>query len=173
MSNYREKLSRITTFIFDYDGVLSDGTIILMSNGEALRTANVKDGYAIQLAMKKGYRIAIISGAYSESVQKRFDTLKVSDVFLGVERKIEVFEQYLKDHSLEVDEILYMGDDIPDYEIMRKAGVPTCPADAAEEIKSLATYISHHTGGKGCVRDVIEQVMKVQGKWMNEDAYHW
>lgn len=173
MSNYKEKLLKVNTFIFDYDGVLTDGTVILMSNGEALRTANVKDGYALQLAMKKGYRIAIISGAYSESVKKRFEALRVSDVFLGVERKIEVFDEYLTEHGITTDEVLFMGDDIPDYEIMRKAGVPTCPSDAAEEIKSLATYISHRNGGHGCVRDVIEQVLKVQGKWMNEDAYHW
>jgi 3-deoxy-D-manno-octulosonate 8-phosphate phosphatase (KDO 8-P phosphatase) len=173
MSNYKERLLKVNTFIFDYDGVLTDGTVILMSNGEALRTANVKDGYALQLAMKKGYRIAIISGAYSESVKKRFETLKVSDVFLGVDKKIHVFEEYLSKHSIGPDEVLFMGDDIPDYEIMRKVGVPTCPSDAAEEIKALAVYISHHSGGQGCVRDVIEQVMKVQGKWMNEDAYHW
>jgi len=123
--------------------------------------------------MKKGYRVAIISGAYSESVKMRFEALKVSDVFLGVKRKIEVYDEYLKEHSLQSENILFMGDDIPDYEIMRNVGVPTCPADAAEEIKALATYISHHNGGHGCARDVIEQVMKVQGKWMNEDAYHW
>jgi len=173
MTNYKEKLLQVNTFIFDYDGVLTDGTVILMSNGEALRTANVKDGYALQLAMKKGYRIAIISGAYSESVKRRFESLRVSDVFLGVEKKIEVFDEYLSEHSIDPQQVLFMGDDIPDYEIMRKAGVATCPADAAEEIKSLAAYISHHNGGHGCVRDVIEQVLKVQGNWMNEDAYHW
>lgn len=173
MSNYKEKLLKVNTFIFDYDGVLTDGTVILMSNGEALRTANVKDGYALQLAMKKGYRIAIISGAYSESVKRRFEALKVSDVFLGVEKKIDVFDEYLSEHSLDPECVLFMGDDIPDLEIMHNAGVPTCPADAAEEIKALAAYISHHNGGHGCVRDVIEQVLKVQGKWLNEDAYHW
>ena len=173
MSNYKERLQKINTFVFDYDGVLTDGTVILMSNGEALRTANVKDGYALQLAMKKGYRIAIISGAYSESVRKRFESLKVSDVFLGIEKKIEVFDNYLAKHEIAAEQVLFMGDDIPDYEIMKKAGVPTCPADAAEEIKSLATYISHHSGGHGCVRDVIEQVLKIQGKWMNDDACHW
>ena len=173
MSNYKERLQKINTFVFDYDGVLTDGTVILMSNGEALRTANVKDGYALQLAMKKGYRIAIISGAYSESVRKRFESLKVSDVFLGIEKKIEVFDSYLAKHEIATEQVLFMGDDIPDYEIMKKAGVPTCPADAAEEIKSLATYISHHSGGHGCVRDVIEQVLKIQGKWMNDDACHW
>lgn len=173
MLNYKELLLKVNTFIFDYDGVLTDGTVLLMSNGDALRTANVKDGYALQLAIKKNYRIAIISGAYSESVKRRFEALRVDDVFLGVDKKIEVYYEYLKQHNLDPEHVLYMGDDIPDYEIMLKAGVPTCPADAAEEIKSVAKYISHFEGGRGCVRDVIEQVLKVQGKWMNDDAYHW
>jgi 3-deoxy-D-manno-octulosonate 8-phosphate phosphatase (KDO 8-P phosphatase) len=173
MSNYKEKLRKVNTFIFDYDGVLTDGTMILTSTGDALRTANVKDGYAMQLAVKKNYRIAVISGGYSESVRRRFESLKVEDVFLGVEKKIDVYDQYLKTHSLTDEQVLFMGDDIPDFEIMQRAGVPTCPADAAEEIKRTATYISHLGGGKGCVRDVIEQVLKVQEKWMNDDAYHW
>jgi len=173
MSNYKEKLLKVNTFIFDYDGVISDGSVILTSDGDALRTANVKDGYAMQLAIKKNYRIAIISGGYSESMKRRFDSLKIEDVFLGVDKKIDVFNQYLLTHNLEPENVLFMGDDIPDYEIMLKAGVPTCPSDAVEEIKRVATYISHQSGGHGCVRDIIEQVLKVQGKWMNEDAYHW
>jgi len=173
MSNYKEKLLKVNTFIFDYDGVLTDGTVILTSNGDALRTANVKDGYAMQLAIKKNYRIAIISGGYSESIKHRFDSLNIQDVFLGVDKKIDVYKQYLETHNLTNENILFMGDDIPDYEIMHQAGVPTCPADAAEEIKKAATYISHQAGGHGCVRDIIEQVLKVQGKWMNDDAYHW
>lgn len=173
MSNYKEKLLKVNTFIFDYDGVLSDGSVILTSDGDALRTANVKDGYAMQLAVKKNYRIAIISGGYSESMKRRFESLKIEDVFLGVDKKIDTYNQYLETHKLKSENILFMGDDIPDYEIMLIAGVPTCPADAVEEIKRVATYISHQTGGHGCVRDIIEQVLKVQGKWMNDDAYHW
>ena len=173
MSNYKEKLLKVNTFIFDYDGVLSDGQVILTSDGDALRTANVKDGYAMQLAIKKNYRIAIISGGYSESMKRRFEILKIEDVFLGVDKKIDVYNQYLKDHNLEKENVLFMGDDIPDYEIMLKVGVPTCPSDAVEEIKRVATYISHQIGGHGCVRDIIEQVLKVQGMWMNDDAYHW
>ena len=173
MSNYKERLLKVNTFIFDYDGVLSDGQVLLTSDGDALRTANVKDGYAMQLAIKKNYRIAIISGGYSESMKRRFETLKIEDVFLGVDKKIDVYNQYMKDHNLEKENVLYMGDDIPDYEIMLAAGVPTCPSDAVEEIKRIATYISHQPGGHGCVRDIIEQVLKVQGKWMNDDAYHW
>jgi len=173
MSNYKEKLLKVNTFIFDYDGVMTDGTVFLTNDGDALRTANVKDGYALQLAIKKNYRIAIISGAYSESVKRRFESLNIKDVFLGVEKKIDVYLQYLETNKLENENILFMGDDIPDYEIMLKAGVPTCPSDASEEIKRTATYISHQGGGHGCVRDIIEQVLKVQGKWMNDDAYHW
>ncbi len=173
MSNYKEKLLKVNTFIFDYDGVLSDGQVILTSDGDALRTANVKDGYAMQLAIKKNYRIAIISGGFSESMKRRFEILKIKDVFLGVDKKIDVYNQYLETHNLEKENILFMGDDIPDYEIMLAAGVPTCPSDAVEEIKRVATYISHQSGGRGCVRDIIEQVLKVQGKWMNDDAYHW
>jgi len=173
MSNYKEKLLKVNTFIFDYDGVLTDGTVVLTSSGDALRTANVKDGYAMQLAVKKNYRIAIISGGYSESMKRRFESLKIEDVFLGVDKKIDVYNQYLETHGLKPENVLFMGDDIPDYEIMLKAGVPTCPSDASEEIKKAASYISHQPGGRGCVRDIIEQVLKVQGKWMNDDAYHW
>ena len=173
MSNYKEKLLKVNTFIFDYDGVLTDGTVIINSDGDALRTANVKDGYAMQLAIKKNYRIAIISGGYSESMKHRLEALKIKDVFLGVDKKIDVYNKFLETYSLENENVLFMGDDIPDYEIMLKVGVPTCPSDAVEEIKRIATYISHQAGGRGCVRDIIEQVLKVQGKWMNDDAYHW
>jgi 3-deoxy-D-manno-octulosonate 8-phosphate phosphatase (KDO 8-P phosphatase) len=173
MSNYKEKLLKVNTFIFDYDGVLSDGNVLFTSSGDALRTANVKDGYAMQLAIKKNYRIAIISGGYSESMKLRLESLKIEDIFLGVDKKIDVYDQYLETHNLKQENVLFMGDDIPDYEIMLKAGVPTCPSDASEEIKRAAAYISHMPGGRGCVRDIIEQVLKVQGKWMNDDAYHW
>ncbi|MFZ4706140.1 MAG: KdsC family phosphatase [Bacteroidales bacterium] len=173
MSNYKELLRDVNTFIFDYDGVLTDGTVVLMNDGDALRTANVKDGYALQLAVKKNYRVVIISGGFSDSIRKRFEGLNVKDVFLGVEKKLPVFEGYLAEHLIEPQHVLYMGDDIPDYEVMLRAGVPSCPADAAEEIKSISKYISHFDGGRGCVRDVIEQVLKIQGKWMNDDAYHW
>lgn len=173
MSNYKEKLLQVNTLIFDYDGVLTDGTVIITTEGDALRSANVKDGYALQLAVKKNYRIAIISGGYSPSMKMRLESLGIKDIFLGVDKKIDVFRTYLKEHNLASEHVLYMGDDIPDYEIMCEVGVPVCPADAAEEIKKTATYISHQPGGKGCVRDIIEQVLKVQEKWMNDDAYHW
>jgi len=173
MANYKELLKNITTFIFDYDGVITDGGIITTNDGEPLRISNVKDGYALQLAKKKGYRIAVISGARSASMAHRLNALQITDVFLGVARKREVYQQYVESNNLSNSEVLFMGDDIPDYEVMQIAGVSACPADAAEEIRLVASYISHFPGGKGCVRDVIEQVLKVQGNWMNDEACHW
>ncbi len=173
MGNYKNLLKNISTFVFDYDGVLTNGIVLLTQDGEQLRTANVKDGYALQLAVKKGYRIVVISGGKSESMKKRFDGLGIDDVFLGVENKRKLFEEYVTEHQIEASEILFMGDDIPDYELMTLAGVPTCPADAVEEIKRVAVYISHCKGGEGCVRDVIEQTLKVQEKWFDKDAFHW
>ena len=173
MTSYKTLLKNINTFIFDYDGVLSDGSIITLDDGEAYRTTNVKDGYALQLAIKKGYRVVVISGAKANGMLNRLKALQIKDIFLGIEKKSEVFERYLEDNDLKADQVLFMGDDIPDYEIMLKAGIATCPADAAEEIRKVSNYISGYSGGKGCVRDVIEQVLKIQGKWMNDDGYHW
>ncbi|MEI6899687.1 MAG: HAD hydrolase family protein [Bacteroidota bacterium] len=173
MSNYKERLVSINTFIFDYDGVLSDGSIITLDDGEAYRTTNVKDGYALQLAIKKGYRVVVISGARANCMIHRLTALNITEYFLGIENKMEVFQKYLADHKIASDSVLYMGDDIPDYEVMKASGISACPADAAEEIKKISSYISPFSGGKCCVRDVIEQVMKVQGKWMNQDAFHW
>lgn len=173
MTNYKELLKNISTFIFDYDGVLTEGIVMLSEQGEPLRTANVRDGYALQLAIKKGYRIAIISGGNSPSMYNRLNSLGITDVFLGVEHKIEVFDKYLNDNDLDPGSVIYMGDDIPDYHVMKQAAVAVCPADAAEEIKSISKYISHFEGGRGCVRDIIEQVLKLQNKWMDDDAFKW
>ena len=173
MSNYKALLRNISTFVFDYDGVMTDGVIVLNNDGEPLRTANVKDGYALQLIRKMGYNIAIISGGYSPSMLRRFESLNIENVFLGVSNKLEVFEKYLNDNGIKPEEVVYMGDDIPDYRPMKKAGVPVCPADAAEEIKSISVYISRYRGGHGCVRDIIEQVLKVQGRWMTDEAHQW
>lgn len=173
MNDYPEILKNIKTFIFDYDGVLTDGIVILTPDGEALRTANVKDGYALQLAIKKNYIIIIISGAFSQSMVKRFDDLKIKDYFIGVENKSKVLKKLINDRNLKAGEMLYMGDDIPDYEAMQHVGFPCCPSDASPEIISISKYVSPFKGGTGCVRDVIEKVMKVQGKWMDHDAFHW
>lgn len=165
MENFKTKLTRVTTFIFDIDGVLTDGSVTLMPDGEQLRTMNIKDGYALQLAVKKGYKIAIISGGKSESVRKRLNGLGVFDVYLGCDNKIETYDEFILTYNIIPDEILYMGDDVPDYEVMKRIGVPTCPKDSSQEIIDISIYVSHKNGGKGCVRDVIEQVMRVQGKW--------
>jgi 3-deoxy-D-manno-octulosonate 8-phosphate phosphatase (KDO 8-P phosphatase) len=165
MSTYKELLKNITTFIFDVDGVLSDGTVLLLPDGDQARNMNIKDGYAIQHAVKKGYQVCIISGGGSEMVKKRLNGLGVSDVYLKISDKKDKYEDYLYSNSLSHQEILYMGDDLPDYEVMKMVGVASCPDDAAAEIKSICHYVSPQKGGYGCVRDVIEQVLKIQGKW--------
>lgn len=171
--NYREKLKRVTTFVFDFDGVLSDGKIYVLPDGDQIRGTSVKDGYALQYALKKGFRIAIISGGVSETMRLRYQNFPNMEIYLRVSQKVPVFNQYLEKHQLITDEVLYMGDDMPDYQLMQLAGVKTCPADACEEIKSISEYISFQKGGEGCVRDIIEQTLKTQGKWGNEDAYQF
>ena len=163
--NYKEKLKNIDTFIFDVDGVLTDGTVTLMPSGEQVRKMNVKDGFAIRHALSKGYRIAIISGGKSEGVKKRFEYLGVTDVYLGCEDKKDALSDLVHIHELKVQNVAYMGDDLNDWEIMQEVGLPTCPQDAATEIKGIAEYISNKNGGNGCVRDIIEQTLRTQGKW--------
>jgi len=171
--NYKTTLKEIKTFVFDIDGVFTDGIVIIDSNGEQLRTANVKDGYAVQLAVKKGFNVAIISGGTNEAVLRRFAGLGVTDVFLGSSDKVAVLENYLQQKGIEMSKVLYMGDDIPDFKVMKMVGLPVCPNDAAPEIREISSYISIHGGGKGCVRDVLEQAMKVQGLWFDDDSHHW
>ncbi len=173
MTNYKERLSGITTLIFDYDGVMTDGKVILQHEGPPLRNANVRDGYILQLAVKLGYNVVIISGGFSRSMDNRFETLNIKDAFTGVKDKLEVYENYLKNKGLSHEEVLYMGDDIPDIPVMKKVGVPVCPLDAVEEVRNISVYISDKKGGDGCVRDIIEQVMKVQGKWLTPEAFTW
>ena len=173
MKNYKELLNHIDTFIFDVDGVFTDGIVYLMGGGDQIRTANVRDRYAVQLAIKKGYRIAIITGGDSKEVETRFNGLGVTDVFLSSSNKVKVFNDYCEKHNLKPEQICYMGDDIPDWKVMHLVGLPACPADAAPEIKSFSKYISPKNGGQGCVRDILEQTMRVQGKWFDEDSHHW
>lgn len=173
MSTINYDLKKIKAIAFDVDGVLSADIIPLHTSGEPMRTVNIKDGYAIQLAVKKGLHIAIITGGRTEAVRKRFAGLGVQDLYLGSAVKIHDYRDFRDKHGLQDDEILYMGDDIPDMEVMRECGLPCCPNDAAPEVKSIARYISHVVGGYGCGRDVVEQVMKVQGKWMADDAFGW
>jgi 3-deoxy-D-manno-octulosonate 8-phosphate phosphatase (KDO 8-P phosphatase) len=164
---FLQKLRDITTLIFDVDGVLTTGDILASNTGEFLRTFNIKDGYALQLAVKKGYHVCIISGGSGEAMKKRFEALGIKNIFLGVSDKVAVFERILTQYKLTSEEVLYMGDDIPDYNIMKLVGLPTCPADAVEEIKAISTFVSPYPGGKTAVRDIIEKVLKVQGNWFD------
>ena len=173
MKNYKEKLKNITTFIFDFDGVLSDGRVLVTSNGDQLRVTNAKDGYAMQYAIKQGYKICIISGGYSETMRARFSGFPTMDIFLKVADKTKVFTEYLEKHNIKQEEVAYMGDDIPDYEVMQLAGLKVCPADAVVEIQNTSHYISHCKGGDGCVRDIIEQTLRAQDKWFKEGACIW
>lgn len=168
MENFKHKLRNITCFVFDVDGVLTDGSLILLQTGEQARTMNIRDGYALQLAAKKGYRIVVISGGKSEAVKTRLNALGIEDVFLGIEDKIITLKQAILKNNLKAENILYMGDDIPDIESMKICGIASCPADAAPEVKEISIYVSDKKGGEGCVRDVIEQTMRVQKKWLYE-----
>jgi len=170
--SYKEYLHNITTFIFDVDGVLTDGSLHITTEGKMHRTMNVKDGYALKEALNQGYNVSIISGGTDEGVRARLQGLGIVDIALGAHQKMEHLESYMQSKNIQPEHILYMGDDIPDYPVMKKVGLPCCPQDAVKEIKEVSKYISHKNGGKGCVRDVIEQVLKVQGKWMsNSDSF--
>jgi 3-deoxy-D-manno-octulosonate 8-phosphate phosphatase (KDO 8-P phosphatase) len=163
-----ERFKRITTFIFDIDGVMTDGSVIALESGEQPRIFNVRDGYGINRALKMGFRVAILSAQNQVGVRKRLEYLGVKDIFIGTspDGKLPIFRKYLEETSLSEEEIIFMGDDLPDWEVMRTNVLGACPADSAEEILNLADYISPKNGGYGAVRDVIEQVMKAQGKWM-------
>lgn len=160
-----ELFRRITTFVFDVDGVLTDGTLFVFDNGEQVRRMNIKDGYALQLAIKKGYRIAIFSGGVSEAVVSRLKKLGITDVFMNVKDKRSGVVNYIEQHNITWSEVLFMGDDIPDHAVMCEAALPCAPCDAVQEIKEIAKYISAFPGGKGCVRDVIEKVLKLNDDW--------
>jgi 3-deoxy-D-manno-octulosonate 8-phosphate phosphatase (KDO 8-P phosphatase) len=155
----------ITCFVFDVDGVLTDGSLLVFDDGQMVRRMHVRDGYALQLAVKKGYRVVIISGGDSDAVRQRLQKLGIQDVFMKVENKKQQLAAYLEAHGLSWRQVLFMGDDIPDYEVMQEAALSCCPADAAPEIKHISKYISTLKGGYGCARDVIEKVLKLNKKW--------
>lgn len=164
MKNFKEKLIHVRCFVFDVDGVLTNGTLLVLPN-ELHRIMNIRDGFALKEAVDQGYHVAIISGGKSESVRTRLANLGVKDIYLGVTDKTEKLDELKLMYDLKEEEILYMGDDIPDYKVMHQVGIPTCPHDAIAEIRAFSIYISPFKGGDGCVRDVIEQTMKLQGKW--------
>ena len=171
--NYKSKLHDIKAFVFDFDGVMTDGSVWMYADRETVRCGNIKDGFAIQYAVKKGYIIALISGATSLSINNRMESLGVKQIFTGCANKMETYSKFLEANNLKECEVLCMGDDIPDFEIMSHCGVAACPADAATEIKEIADYISIYGGGHGCVRDVIEQTLRLQDKWFHADAVNW
>jgi 3-deoxy-D-manno-octulosonate 8-phosphate phosphatase (KDO 8-P phosphatase) len=168
MLNYKQKLTKITTFIFDVDGVLTDGKVILMPTGEMVRTMHTKDGYAMQLAIKKGFRIVVITGGRDKMVEERLKYLGLIDIYSNIRDKFDCYQDLRFSYNLMPEEILYMGDDIPDMDVMKDIGLACCPNDAVPEIREFCDYISHKNGGDGCVRDIIEQTMRAQGKWSDD-----
>jgi 3-deoxy-D-manno-octulosonate 8-phosphate phosphatase (KDO 8-P phosphatase) len=173
MTDIKQQLNRVKAFAFDVDGVFTNGSVLLHPGGEFIRTMNIKDGYAIQHVVKMGYPVAIISGGYSKMVRKRFTYLGVNDIYMKSGNKISAFHSFCAKYELSPAEILYMGDDLPDYEVMKLAGFSACPADAATEIKQISSYVSYQKGGEGCVRDIVEQVLRLHDKWMNDLSFIW
>ncbi|PWG04238.1 KdsC family phosphatase [Polaribacter aquimarinus] len=165
--SYKQLLHNITTLIFDVDGVLTNGLVTIMPNGELVRNMNIKDGYALKTAVDKGLNVCIISGGKNEGVRTRLANLGIEDIYLGAHDKIQQYNELTEKYGLKPENVLYMGDDIPDFPVMKLVGMPCCPNDAASEIQNVSKYISDKKGGEGCVRDVIEQILKVQGKWEN------
>lgn len=164
--SYKTKLAQISTFVFDVDGVLTNGTVMVTSEGELLRSMNIKDGYALKRAVDQGFRVAIISGGTNEGVRKRLEGLGVTEIYLGAHEKTVFLDDYCQRNGVSLDEIAYMGDDIPDLPPLKQVGLSSCPQDAVAEVKAIVDYVSHKNGGQGCARDLIEQVLKVHNKWI-------
>ncbi|MCA0430878.1 MAG: HAD hydrolase family protein [Bacteroidetes bacterium] len=165
MLNFKQKLTKITTLMFDIDGVLTDGKVFVFENGDFVRNMNSKDGYAIHLAVKKNYRLVIISGGNNVGIKNALIKAGVKDIFINQHDKLQCYKDYITTNNLLDEEIVYMGDDLPDWEVMNKVGLAVCPNDAATEIKAISQYVSNKNGGEGCVRDIIEQVLRVQNNW--------
>jgi 3-deoxy-D-manno-octulosonate 8-phosphate phosphatase (KDO 8-P phosphatase) len=173
MTNFKEGLSLVKAFVFDVDGVLSSPLVYLHPGGELMRSMNTKDGYALQYAVKRGYPVAIITGGKTPSVAMRFRGLGITDIYMGSAYKPDDLNEFATKYGLRMEDLLFMGDDLPDYEVMQLVGLPCCPADAVEEIKSVSKYISPFSGGHGCARDVIEQVLRLHGRWMDGESFIW
>jgi 3-deoxy-D-manno-octulosonate 8-phosphate phosphatase (KDO 8-P phosphatase) len=165
--------TQIKGFVLDVDGVLTDGSVVVMENGDQVRIMNIKDGYALQLAVKCGYTVAIISGGRSIGVKNRLEGLGVQHIYMGSGEKLPVFERFLQDSGLKAEEVIYIGDDMPDIPVMQTVGISIAPADAAKDVLKIASWVSALQGGKGCVREVIEMVMKSQGRWYASDSFIW
>ncbi len=164
-TNIKARFEKITTFVLDVDGVMTDGKIMICETGHFVRTMNVRDGFAKQHAIKQGYQIFVISGGVSPAVEQRLRRLGIQEVFMGIQNKLETMQNLLKKYDLTPEKVIYVGDDLPDIEAIQLAGIKCCPADAVPEIMSIADFVSTHKGGEGCVREIIEQVLRVQGKW--------
>lgn len=168
--NTLQQFKQIKTFIFDVDGVLTNSDLLVTESGELLRVMNTRDGYALKKAVNLGYNVCIITGGKSKGVASRLQGLGIEDIFLGASDKLSIFNQYQKDNSLKFEEILYMGDDLVDIEVMKKVGLATCPADATQEVKSISHYVSKTNGGAGCAREIIEMVLKLNDQWPYQKA---
>ena len=171
--HFKEIMNDITTFVFDVDGVLTDSSVFVTNEGEMLRTMNIRDGYALKAAVESGYNVCIISGGSNEGVRIRLRNLGINDIYLGGPDKVKTFKEYTDLYNIKPEQVLYMGDDIPDLPILNLVGVSSCPQDAVIDIKAVVDYQSPVNGGKGCVRDVIEQTLRVQGDWMSDKAFEW
>lgn len=173
MAFFKEELTKVKAFVFDIDGVLSAATQVLSPEGETVRTSNLKDGFALVYAIRNGYPVCVITGGKTIEVIKRCEKIGIKDVYAGSLKKLPSLYDFMEKYSLKAEEVMYMGDDLPDYPAMKVAGVPVCPKDAAPEIKAISHYISDKNGGEGCVRDVLEQVLRAQGKWINCETMNW
>ena len=171
--NYKTKLANIEVFAFDYDGVFTDGTVLLMPDGSEVRQASTRDGFAVQWAVKQGLKLALLTGGSEKAVATRMVKLGVEEVHLGCEDKLESLKALCEKLQIPLDKVAYMGDDIPDIVAMREVGLAACPEDAVEEVRNIAHYISPKGGGKGCVRDLLEQAMRLKGVWYSENAHKW
>lgn len=171
-ATYKEKLAGLRAFLFDVDGVFTDNRVFLLACADPVRTFNTRDAYAVQHAVKEGLRIVIITGGRSQGVQDSFARLGVKEVYMSTANKLELFERLVAE-GLDPATTAYMGDDIPDLRVMQRVAFPCTPSDGAEEIKAISAYVSRHPGGGGCVRDLLEQALKVQGKWMTDGAHTW
>lgn len=173
MAFFKEELTKVKAFVFDIDGVLSAATQVLSPEGETVRTSNLKDGFALVYAIRNGYPVCVITGGKTIEVIKRCEKIGIKDVYAGSLKKLPSLYDFMEKYSLKAEEVMYMGDDLPDYPAMKVAGIPVCPKDAAPEIKAISHYISDKNGGEGCVRDVLEQVLRAQGKWINCETMNW